>query len=146
MKIQQDLRIGLDKTAREAKSMATGTTNFAEVMDTSREKLQMDEFQQLLSRIDEAGSRLARSRNLKDLSKFKSLVKQFVKQTVEYGMKNKQSQSFDRFGESRKLNIVETIDKKLADLTDACLRKEQPALDILGKIGEVKGLLINLYT
>lgn len=146
MKIQQDLRIGLDKTAREAKSMATGTTNFAEVMDTSREKLQMDEFQQLLSQIDEAGSRLARSRNLKDLSKFKSLVKQFVKQTVEYGMKNKQSQSFDRFGESRKLNIVETIDKKLADLTDACLRKEQPALDILGKIGEVKGLLINLYT
>ncbi|NCG68358.1 DUF327 family protein [Bacillus coagulans] len=146
MKIQQDLRIGLDKTAREAKSMATGTTNFAEVMDTSREKLQMDEFQQLFSQIDEAGSRLARSRSLKDLSKFKSLVKQFVKQTVEYGMKNKQSQSFDRFGESRKLNIVETIDKKLADLTDACLRKEQPALDILGKIGEVKGLLINLYT
>lgn len=146
MKIQQDLRIGLDKTAREAKSMATGTTNFAEVMDTSREKLQMDEFQQLLSQIDEAGSRLARSRSLKDLSKFKSLVKQFVKQTVEYGMKNKQSQSFDRFGESRKLNIVETIDKKLADLTDACLRKEQPALYILGKIGEVKGLLINLYT
>ncbi|GER67665.1 hypothetical protein BpJC4_21360 [Weizmannia acidilactici] len=146
MKINQDLSVSLNNVARGTKSAAADTSNFAEMVKSSGEKLQMDELNQLLSQLDEAGSKLARTRNFKDLLRFKALVKQFVKQAVDYSMKMKQSQDWNQFGESRKMQIVETIDQKLADLTEEYIRKEQPALDILGKIGEIKGLLINLYT
>jgi uncharacterized protein YaaR (DUF327 family) len=61
-------------------------------------------------------------------------------------MNLKQSHTWNQFGEGRKLNIVETIDKQLVELTDDYITKEKPSIDILGKIGEIKGLLINLYT
>ncbi|WP_018663621.1 YaaR family protein [Heyndrickxia acidiproducens] len=146
MKISQDIRLGIEKTAREQKSAATGSANFSAMVKKNREKLQIDEFHHLLSQIDDAGNKLARSRNFKDLSKYKTLVKQFIRQAVDYNMNMKQSQSWNQYGDSHRLNIVETVDKKLADLTDEYMKKERPVLDILGKIGEIKGLLINLYT
>lgn len=45
-----------------------------------------------MKNIDDIGNRLGRSQNLKDLTKYKSLVKQFVKEAVELGMKVKKRQ------------------------------------------------------
>jgi len=146
VKINQDLRIGMDKTSVEQKTSMTNSSNFGSIVQKSGEKLHVDELNKLLSQIEDAGNRLERSRTFKDLAKYKTLVKQFVQQAVSYSMKMKQSQTWNQYGENRKLNLVETIDKKLADMTEEYIQKEQPSIDILGKIGEIKGLLINLYT
>ena len=58
----------------------------------------------------------------------------------------KQSHTWNRFGEGRKLKIVETIDEKLVELAEEILNQEKSSIDLLDKIGEIKGLLINLYT
>ena len=58
----------------------------------------------------------------------------------------KQSHTWNRFGEGRKLKIVETIDEKLVELAEEILNREKSSIDLLDKIGEIKGLLINLYT
>jgi len=58
----------------------------------------------------------------------------------------KQSHSWNQYGQGRSLKIVETIDDKLVELTEGVLEKEESSIDLLGKIGEIKGLLINLYT
>ena len=49
------------------------------------------------------------------------------------------------FGEGRRLKIVETIDEKLIELAEDLLNEEKTSVDLLAKIGEIKGLLINLY-
>jgi uncharacterized protein YaaR (DUF327 family) len=41
--------------------------------------------------------------------------------------------------------VVETVDEKLSELTDELMKKEESSIDILGKVGEIKGLLINIY-
>lgn len=51
-----------------------------------------------MKNIDDIGNRLGRSQNLKDLTKYKSLVKQFVKEAVEFGMKGKKYNARDQFG------------------------------------------------
>lgn len=108
--------------------------------------MQMEKLQQLIKDIDDAGERLLRSQTFKDLAKFKTLVKRFVKETVEFGMQLKQSHSWNQFGQGRSLKIVETIDQKLVELTEDILEKEEKSMNLLEKIGEIKGLLINLYT
>ena len=100
--------------------------------------MQMAQLQGLLKDIDSDGERLVRSRNFKDLAKFKTLVKRFVKETVDYGMELNQSHSWNQYGQGRSLKIVETIDQKLADLTEEVMKKEKQSIGILGKIGEIK--------
>lgn len=107
--------------------------------------MQFSQIQALMKDIDLAGERLGRSRNFKDMAKFKTLVKKFVKEAVDYGMDLKQSHSWNEMGQGRTLKIVETIDQELAMLTEEALNIKGKSIDLLGKIGEIKGLLINLY-
>jgi uncharacterized protein YaaR (DUF327 family) len=145
MKIHQDPHLKLDQVRQEQKQTAAGGIKFHEIVQKQEDKMQLGQLQHLLEQIDAAGSRLARSRSFKDMARFKTLVRQFVKEAVEFGMYLKQSHSWNQYGEGRSLKIVETIDGRLVELAEEMrVKKEQP-LDLLGKIGEIKGLLINLY-
>jgi uncharacterized protein YaaR (DUF327 family) len=145
MKIHQDPHLKLDQVRQEQKQTAAGGVRFHEVVQKQEHKMQMGQLQQLLEQIDAAGSRLARSRSFKDMAKFKTLVRQFVKEAVEFGMDLKQSHSWNQYGEGRSLKVVETIDDRLVELAEELRAKKEQPLDLLGKIGEIKGLLINLY-
>lgn len=85
MKINKDIRVSTDATKQEIKSGQV-ETKFRELVTRQSEKLQSGQLQTLIKSIDDTGNRLGRSQNLKDLNKFKSLVKQFVKEAVDYGI------------------------------------------------------------
>jgi uncharacterized protein len=146
MKINQDIRLNTDKIRSEQKTATNTSLKFNELVQKQDQKMQMGQLQSLLKDIESAGDRLSRSRTFKDLSKYKTLVKKFVKEAVDFGMDLKQSHSWNQYGQGRSLKIVETIDEKLVELTEGVLEKEGQSIDLLGKIGEIKGLLINLYT
>ncbi|MCA1057240.1 YaaR family protein [Rossellomorea aquimaris] len=145
MKINHDHRVSVDPLQKDTKSASNQQVKFGQLVRKHDQKLQMDQLNKLLATIEDAGSRLAKSRTFKDLAKYKTLVKKFVKEAVHFGMDLKQSHTWNQFGEGRKLNIVETIDGELVELTDMVMDKEKKSIDVLGKIGEIKGLLINLY-
>jgi uncharacterized protein YaaR (DUF327 family) len=146
MKISQDLRSTLDKRGQEQKTAQISSKGFQSLMVQQGNKLQLDQLNKLLVNIEDVGRRLAKSRNFSDLSKYKLLVKKFINEAVEYGMSMKQSRSWDHYGNSRSLKIVEQVDQSLIELAEEIVRKESSMIDILAKIGEIKGLLINLYT
>jgi uncharacterized protein YaaR (DUF327 family) len=146
MKISHDLRSTLDKRGQEQKAAQISSKGFQSLMVQQGNKLQLDQLNKLLVNIEDVGRRLAKSRNFSDLSKYKLLVKKFINEAVEYGMSMKQSRSWDHYGNSRSLKIVEQVDQSLIELAEEIVRKESSMIDILAKIGEIKGLLINLYT
>jgi hypothetical protein len=104
------------------------------------------ELQQLLKDITAQGNKLARFRSFRDLAKFKRMVKGFLQKAVKEGMALEQSHSFGMDGQTRHLTIVKQIDEKLMELTEELMNQEKKTVDILGLIGEIKGLLVNLYT
>ncbi|MET3700040.1 hypothetical protein SAMN05877753_11552 [Bacillus oleivorans] len=146
MKIQQDVRVGLDPLRQDLRAAANQTNSFHSIVEKQGNRLKTEELGRLLKDIDVAGQRLVRSRQFQDLAKFKTLVKRFVKEAVDYGFNLKQSKSWSGYGENRTLRLVETIDEKLISLTEELMNSEQESLDLLEQIGEIKGLLINLYT
>ncbi|MGF9978721.1 YaaR family protein [Viridibacillus arvi] len=145
MKINQDLRTGLDQSRQPLQNQQP-VTRFGDVVVKQGQRLQTEQLTRLLGDISTAGDRIAKSRNLRDLAKFKMLVKRFLQEAVDYGMELKQSHTWNRFGEGRRLKVVSTIDEKLIELTEDILDQEKDSVDLLSKIGEIKGLLINLYT
>ncbi|MFJ7367657.1 YaaR family protein [Peribacillus frigoritolerans] len=146
MKINHDIPIKLDKSRQDAKQFQTGNGRFQQLVQTQDQKMQIQTLNRLIGDIEGAGQRLVRSRTFRELAKYKALVKRFVKEAVEYGLELKQSTSWNEYGQSRPLKTVETIDAKLVELSEEILNKEKSSLEILEMIGEIKGLLINLYT
>ena len=145
MKINQDLRVGLKANHTDIKQPNQSGNRFGEVLVKQGTKLQTEQLTRLMGDISAAGDRVARSRNLRELTRFKMLIKRLLQEAVEYGLDMKQSHTWNRFGEGRRLKIVETIDERLVELAQEILSEEKSSIDLLDKIGEIKGLLVNLY-
>ncbi|SES23232.1 hypothetical protein SAMN04487944_12552 [Gracilibacillus ureilyticus] len=146
MKISQDMRTQLDSLKKGDNQRKSNGQQFDNMVRTQSTQLKQAELHKLMSEITAQGKKIARFRSFKDLAAYKRMVKRFLKETVDHGLGIKQSHSFVLDGDNRKLSIVKEIDEKLVELTENVLDQEKNSIQILDLIGEIKGLLINLYT
>ena len=144
MKINRDMRIGF-QNQNEVRQQSQNDSRFGDMVNRQGSKMETEQLTRLLGDISAAGERVARSRSLRELTRFKMLVKRFLQEAVNHGLETKQSHTWNRFGEGRRLKIVETVDERLVELAQDLLDEEKETIDLLDKIGEIKGLLINLY-
>ena len=121
------------------------TQSFQKLVQSQAQSLKQQELQQLIKNISLQGSKLARYRTLRELAKFKRMIKGFLQETVTSGYHLQKSHTVSFDGSSRKLAIIKEIDEKLLELTEEIMNQEKKTVDILGIIGEIKGLLINIY-
>lgn len=136
---QTNLPFGqLQKGAVESKS----TNTFASMMSQSQSKLQLES---LLSRLENQGKVLVNQRTLENLRDYKKMVKEFIGETVKGGLQLSEKQSYHSNGNMKSHQIVEKIDQKLLELQDEVINNEEKGLEALRLVGEIKGLLINLY-
>lgn len=145
MKVNSDYQTGLEKLKGEQLQRTRGGARFGVMVAQHAEKLHGEQITRLLGDISTAGDRIARSRNMRDMARFKMLIRRFLKEAVESGLELKQSHTWNQYGEGRQLKVVSTVDKKILELSRDLLDDEKTAIELLEKIGEIKGLLINLY-
>ncbi|XJZ26941.1 YaaR family protein [Bacillota bacterium Lsc_1132] len=119
--------------------------SFDAVMDQKRSDLTIESLNQKMKEIENQGSKLVETRTVDNLRKYKKLVKDFLNDVVKNGLQLKEERGFNQYGSSRLYKLVKEVDKKLVDLTDSVLDKEAKGLDLLGVVGEIKGMLINIY-
>jgi len=131
----------LHKSPVENKSSDT----FASMVRKSQSKLQHESLNQLMTRVDSQGQKLANQRTLENLRDYKNTVKQFIGESLSYGLQLSDKQSFNLSGGMKNHQLIEVIDQKLIDIHDEVLNNEKEGFDILQLVGEIKGLLINLY-
>ncbi|MRG88155.1 DUF327 family protein [Salinibacillus xinjiangensis] len=146
MKISQEIRGQMETSQKKLQMNTSQGKNFESMVQKEAGQLRDHELNRLMEKLSSQGEKVARFRSFQDLAKYKQLVKEFVHEAVQYGMDLKQSRSFSMGGQSQKLTIVEKIDQQLTDLTETVLNQEKKSIDILDHIGEIKGLLMNLYT
>ncbi|MYL51612.1 DUF327 family protein [Halobacillus litoralis] len=146
MKINQEIRTQMDAAKKHSSHQTNGKPSFDAMVQFQSRQLQEAQLNRLMNHITAQGERVARARSFRDLAKYKRLIKDFMKESVQYGMNLKHSHSWNVHGQTRKLTIVESVDEKLSELTEAVMDQEKRTVHLLGLIGEIKGLLINLYT
>ncbi|WP_042147570.1 YaaR family protein [Paucisalibacillus sp. EB02] len=146
MKISQEMLKQVDTSQKNIRTRESNHPTFGNLVQSQTKKMQHAELQRLMQDITFQGDRLARYRSFKDLVKFKRLIKRFLEEAVSNGMDLQKSLSFSYTGSSRNLTLVKQIDEKLMELTEEIMSQEKKTVDLLGLIGEIKGLLINLYT
>ncbi|KIL42980.1 YaaR family protein [Jeotgalibacillus campisalis] len=145
MEIQRISKTGPAKASAKAEK-AKESTSFSEVMAKKRGSTLIDKMTAMSKEIEDQGKVLAESRSVEDLKKYKKLVKQFMEEAVSNALQLEDQRGFNRRGRTKVYKIVKEVDQGLIDLTNSVLQKEQKGIDILSKIGQIQGMLINVYT
>ncbi|KKB35312.1 YaaR family protein [Bacillus thermotolerans] len=147
MKIRKDNNIRMNQhRITDEKPQTAKPSAFSEALKAKNSEWKRQDLTKLLTSIEEAGERLARSRQFQDVVKYKTLVRQFMKEAVDAGLSMKNAHTWNQFGEGRKLTIIEMLDEELVHLAAEVTNKEKTTIDLLKRIGEIEGLIINLYT
>lgn len=100
----------------------------------------------LLAEVEKHGDKLTDTLNLKDLAAFKNRVKEFMDEAIEGMFKYSKDSVLDRRGRHRIYVLVKKINRSLEELTEKMMSDQKDRLDILKKVGSIKGLLVDLYT
>ncbi|OCL25793.1 hypothetical protein U472_15855 [Orenia metallireducens] len=145
MKIDNKLKSNVN-TARASGSKMTRIdgrkTDFLEELTKMHGVQIKGKLDELLEMIDQQGDRLNKHRTFRELIRYKKMVKQFVKEAIGQ-MYNVQEDYSPMQGKIH--TIVKSVDESLEDLTKMILDKQASQLDILGKLDEVRGMLVDLY-
>ncbi|MGJ9383327.1 YaaR family protein [Salipaludibacillus sp. CF4.18] len=144
MDVQRVGRASLNKIDQK-KAITEAKVSFQEIMKQGRNNAQYEKLNELLTKIDDQGKTLSESRTIDELRKYKQLVKEFMDDAVKLGLSLEERKGFNRRGRTKVYKIVREVDQKLLNLTDAVLNEQKKGLDILNMVGEIRGLLVNVY-
>lgn len=100
----------------------------------------------LMEEITMQGERLSKKRDIRDMKKYRGLIKEFLNEIVNRSHEFSRENFLDRRGRHRVYGIVRLIDEKLDELAQELVKDEKDNLAILAKIGEIRGLLLDIFT
>lgn len=118
--------------------------SFSDAMQQQGEQASQQELNRRVKEIQLQGDRLAHSMTVRELKAYRLLVKRFLEDTVRRGVRMKEVKGWDRRGRGKKYNLIDEIDSALLSMADELLESEQGKIELLQKIGEIRGMLINL--
>jgi hypothetical protein len=131
-------------TTRKIKE-TTPVTSFHDVLAVSEENQERHHLDDLLDDIKEQGRALSEKRDVALLVAYQDMVKDFIEEAVNFGLKVSERRGHGRTGRSKVMRMVSMVDEKLIELTEKLLMEEQSSLKLLSKVGAIEGLLLNLY-
>jgi uncharacterized protein YaaR (DUF327 family) len=147
MRVQDPLRVNIgEPRPASSERSAANTAAFQKIINSYSKDLTEEHLQKMLQELDQQGKQLNENPTFAELRKYKDLVKKFMGEATKNGVGLYQTESWDPYGGNKTLKTVQVLDRKLIELTDHVLNQQNSSLSILERIGEIKGLLINLYT
>ena len=124
---------------------ADGAFKFTLVSHIEEQELQA-RLSTLMEEITMQGNKLAKKRDIKDMKKYRGLIKEFMNEIVSRSHSFSRENFLDRKGRHRVYGIIRLVDENLDELAQELMKDEQDHLTILNKIGEIRGLLLDILT
>jgi uncharacterized protein YaaR (DUF327 family) len=100
----------------------------------------------LMEQINDQGTRLSKKRDIKDMKRYRGLIKEFMNEIVSRSHEFTRENYLDRRGRHRVYGIIRLVDETLDELARELVKDEQDQLAILSKIGEIRGMLLDIFT
>lgn len=103
-----------------------------------------DRIKRMMDDIVAQGEKLSRHMDIKDMKKYRELIKGFVNEVVTNSHQFSRENFLDRRGRHRVYGIVKLVDKELDELAQDLMKTEKNSLSILARVDEIKGLLLDM--
>ena len=92
----------------------------------------------MMEQITEQGEKIAKHMDIKDMRKYRELVKGFLNEVVNRSHKFSRENFLDRRGRHRVYGIVKL------ELAGELVKEEKNHLEIVGRIDDIRGLLLDI--
>jgi uncharacterized protein YaaR (DUF327 family) len=117
--------------------------NFGDMLQQHDQNVSHEQLKDLLNQIGNQADRLSKSMTVRELRQYKLLVKKFLEETARQGVAIKDTRGWDRRGRGKRYKLLEEVDHELLEMAENLLESEQGRIDLLQKVGEIRGLLVN---
>lgn len=104
------------------------------------------ELKNLYEKIESQSSKLSDKLFIDDLINYKKLVKEFLNITVNNSHVFFKENSLDRRGRHRVYSLVKKVDQELDELTQEFLDMENKRINILKRLNDIQGILMDIMT
>jgi len=94
--------------------------------------------------IDEQGKLLADRVDVKEYEKYRRLIREFLDEIVSNGYTFSREDTYASRGRHRYIATVRIIDEKLDELGKEVMKEQADKIEILHKIDDIRGLLLDL--
>ena len=105
-----------------------------------------ENLEELLDEVHERGEMLAESQSLENIKRYRRAVSEFLEFVISKMLTVEERSSGGNIARRKRFTQVKIIDRKLESLVQGVLRNQGKQLDVLEKINEIRGLLIDLIT
>ena len=92
------------------------------------------------------GDKLVKRMDVRDMRKYRTLIKEFMNEVVNRSHKFSRENFLDRRGRHRVYGIIRLVDEKLDELAQELVKDECDKITILAKVDEIRGLLLDIFT
>lgn len=124
---------------------ADGTFKFTLISHIEEQELQA-RLSTMMEEITMQGDKLAKKRDIKDMKRYRGLIKDFMNEIISRSHTFSRENFLDKKGRHRVYGIIRLVDENLDELAKELMKDEQDHLAILSKIGEIRGLLLDILT
>ncbi|MGC7870251.1 YaaR family protein [Desulfosporosinus sp. SYSU MS00001] len=128
----------------DSQSSSERTIDFKGVLSQTQ-NIQKTELQTFLERLETQGKKLSQSLSIRDLKDFRDMVKSFLRSTFGQSRKMQEESSWDFHGRPKIMARISKIDNALEDLGKQLLDQQAKPLEVLTKVDEIKGLIVDLF-
>lgn len=100
----------------------------------------------MMEEITRQGDRISKKMDIRDMRKYRTLIKSFMNEVVTRSHKFSRENFLDRRGRHRVYGIIKQVDDTLDELARELVKDEKDHIAILNMIGEIRGLLLDIFT
>lgn len=145
IKVDQVQQVQQPQAPKEAQQPTDGNFKFMLASHIEEAELQT-KLQGLMEEITMQGERLYKRRDVRDMRRYRGLVKEFLNEVITRSHSFSRENFLDKRGRHRVYGIIRLVDENLDELAKELVKDEKDNLAILSKIGEIKGLLLDIFT
>ena len=137
----------IQQVEEPTKSVDSGDDSFKFTLIRNIEEKDLQEkLNSMMEEITAQGDKISKHMDIKDMKKYRELVKGFLNEVVSRSHEFSRENVLDRRGRHRVYGIVRLVDKNLDDLAGELVKDEKDHLAIISKIDDIRGLLLDIST
>ena len=100
----------------------------------------------MMEEIVQQGKQISKKNDIRDMQRYRFLIKDFLNEVVTRSHAFSRENFLDRRGRHRVYGIIRLIDENLDELAQELVKDERDNINILAKIGQIQGLLLDIFT
>ncbi len=131
--------------AKKNVEKSDGSFKFTLISNIEEQDLQQ-KLSEMMEDITVQGDKISKHMDIKDMRKYRELVKGFLNEVVNRSHKFSRENFLDRRGRHRVYGIIKLVDKNLDELASELVKDEKDHLAIIGKVDDIRGLLLDITT